>query len=59
MVLAHVRVDFWLRQAFVIVDQASNTENPNDVSRRCRHIAAAKHGTIIAAMMKSLVVPKR
>ena len=42
-----------------MVDQTADAGNANDVSRRRRHIAVVKHGTIIDALMRSFVVPKR
>ena len=40
-----------------MVDQASDAGNPNDFSRRCRHIARSKHRTIIDALMAGIVRP--
>ena len=56
---ARVRVGFRSRHAFVMFDQAADARNTNDVSRRCRDSAAAKHGLIIDALMRPIVVPKR
>jgi hypothetical protein len=39
-----------------MIKQATDARNPNDVSRRCRHIAGTKHGTVIDALMWSFVI---
>jgi hypothetical protein len=39
-----------------MIEQATNAGNPNNFSRYCRHIAGAKDGTIVDALMWPFVI---
>jgi hypothetical protein len=39
-----------------MVEQSTNAGNPNDFSRYCRHIAGAKHGAIVDALVGAFVI---